>query len=187
MINLVWQLILCKQKKRRWPTRDPHSVHWCINSPSKAPPLSSLPSHPFPLKYAKCPSLPSSFQAIAWKEEGRLGHFAYLRGKGWLGKEERGGAFEGEFIHQCTLCGSRVGHLLFFCLHRISCHTRLIILIAWNPRYLHFAVRLFLWLLKLKSLTSPLGLFQASYVILRGWKGDFGAPNHRGTKIGGGI
>ena len=65
MINLVWQLILCKQKKRRWPTRDPHSVHWCINSPSKAPPLSFLPSHPFPLKYAKCPSLPSSFQAIA--------------------------------------------------------------------------------------------------------------------------
>ena len=125
--------------------------------------------------------------AIAWKEEGRLGHFAYLRGKGWLGKKERGGAFEGEFIHQCTLCGSRVGHLLFFCLHRISCHTRLITLIAWNPRYLHFAVRLFLWLLKLKSLTSPLGLFQASYVILRGWKGDFGAPNHRGTKIGGGI
>ena len=59
--------------------------------------------------------------------------------------------------------GSHVSHLRFFCLHRITClgihsysHTNLILLIVLNlPCYLHFALYLFLWLMKLKCIPHP--------------------------------
>ena len=53
-------------------------------------------------------------------------------------------------------------------------HTGLILLIVWNLHcYLHFAFCLFVWLIKLKCLSSisPLGLFQGIIHNIEGLKG----------------
>ena len=73
-------------------------------------------------------------------------------------------------------CGSYVGHLTLNYLPEHShSHTRLILLIAWNPHcYLHFAFCLFAWSIKLKFIAHQsrhLDCFRGSYVILTGWKG----------------
>ena len=87
--------------------------------------------------------------------------------------------------------GFCVGHLLYFCLHSVTCmsipsHTSLILLTAWNlPCHLHFCfVCLYGWsnshlvLIYLTIRTVSKGSY---YVTLRGWKkGDLGDLNYWG-------
>ena len=57
---------------------------------------------------------------------------------------------------QLTSGGSRVGHLRFFCLHRITCLSIPTVTLAESYilleifRYLHFDFCVFVWLIKLK-------------------------------------